>query len=837
MKRNYFKLLSFFVATLLLSNTALAQITYNESFTTGVNGWSTNWSGTTTQSCDGNSVRRNIWTTGTAGAFLSPNLGNHGGAAMAISFDYKIVDSSAATAPTAATFGTIAVQWSTSAAGPWTTVHTINSSNHIPAATCANVVVPEFCAAAGDFYMRFNCIYGTGDYYIYFDNVDVVPGTPQCAAPANLVATTFDNVSATFDWGSGCGETGWNFEFGAENFIPGTGDEIYASTVTSPTETVTGLTQITTYDAYVQADCGSAWLGPVTITSLPNCSAPTGLTSTVISPDSTSLTWTAGSTGETEWTIAYGPSPFMPGDSNATFVSVLTDPNDTITGLMQNTTYDFYVLGNCSATDSSLWVGPETITTPLFCNNVSGLSATTVTDTAFLSWTAGSNAETMWNVEYGPVGFELGTGTMYSTMNNNTDTLVGLLGSASYDFYVQAACASGDTSLFTGAGTFTMPLTNDEACDAIELAVDSTTWSFSSVGSTDAGVLTGENSSTWFYFVHPNSNGVFASLCGSSFDTKLYGYTRTDCADYTTFTQIAYNDDDCGLSSAFEVCGAPGDTIFLMVTGFGATTVGEFNINVSEINLGAGTDGAATVCALDSVDLNSVATVADPSGTWSFDLNPNTIVNDSLFNASSVPVGTHIATYYVVAGCAMDSAVATLTVVAPGQTGTAVSPFTMCNADNVFLPDGLTGSVEAGGTWSDDSGTGLLAGPNGNVFVANGLPVGTYPFTYTVDNGVCPAASTTVTVTLTTCTEVVENNVEFTIYPNPNNGIFNVTSNISEVVEITVMDVQGNVVYNSKLNITGGTPEVITLDNVETGMYILKVAAQSNVSTSSFVVK
>ena len=56
--------------------------------------------------------------------------------------------------------------------------------------------------------------------------------------------------------------------------------------------------------------------------------------------------------------------------------------------------------------------------------------------------------------------------------------------------------------------------------------------SFTTVGSTEAGVVSGENNSTWVYFVHPNSNGVLASLCGSSFDTKLYGYTRTDCAAY-----------------------------------------------------------------------------------------------------------------------------------------------------------------------------------------------------------------------------------------------------------------------------------------------------------------
>jgi hypothetical protein len=145
--------------------------------------------------------------------------------------------------------------------------------------------------------------------------------------------------------------------------------------------------------------------------------------------------------------------------------------------------------------------------------------------------------------------------------------------------------------------------------------------------------------------------------------------------------------------------------------------------------------------------------------------------------------------------------------------------------------------MDIGGVWSDDSNTGLLGGSNGNVFYAFGLPVGSYPFTYTVGNGVCPDASTSINVTLTTCTSVEENELSFAVYPNPNEGIFNITSNVSEVVTITIMDVQGKVVYNNKVSITGGTPQVIALDNVETGMYILNIATYSNVSTQSFIIK
>jgi hypothetical protein len=114
---------------------------------------------------------------------------------------------------------------------------------------------------------------------VYLDNIVLSSGTPQCFTPSMLQATALDNANATFTWNPGCSETAWNFELGAVGFTPGTGNEIFASNVTAATETVTGLTQITNYDVYVQADCGlgqtSSWFGPVSILTLPSCAAPT----------------------------------------------------------------------------------------------------------------------------------------------------------------------------------------------------------------------------------------------------------------------------------------------------------------------------------------------------------------------------------------------------------------------------------------------------------------------------------------------------------------------------------------------------------------------------------
>lgn len=700
------------------------------------------------------------------------------------------------------------------------------------------------------------------DYDFHIDNF-IIQLMPACPDPSNLVTTWIDNDSVIFTWDAGYLESNWNVEVGAVGFTPGTGTATFTGTSIVAGDTAAGLTQVNDYEIYIQADCGagdmSSWIGPVTVTTLPDCAAPTNFVAQIISPDSVDLSWTAAPGGATDWTISYGPAPFMPGDAGEMIANASTNSSDTIGGLMQNTTYSFYVLSNCTSVDSSLWVGPETVTTSLFCNNVSGLSASTVADTAFLSWNVGSNAETMWNVEYGPTGFALGSGVSYTTTENNSDTLLGLLGSATYQFYVQAACASGDTSLFTGPYTFSMPLTNDDACDAIDLPVDGLVRYFSNVGATAGATeevdlaIPGSNCSsndawcnsevtfsTWFTFTAPASGNVIVSTTDGTADGQLAIFDATDCADFSTYTMLAANDDFVGLAPEASACGlTPGNTYYVMYDSWSNSAAdASFAMELIDAAVDAGIDGSAMVCSSDLIDLNSVASINDPLGVWTYDLNPSAIVDDSLFNASSVLVGTQVAvaTYYVTKGCAIDSAVATLTVVAAGQSGTAIVPYTVCNTD-VFLPNGLTGAYDNGGTWSDDSGTGLLGGANGNLFAASGLPVGSYPFTYTISNGVCPDASTTVDVILTNCTSVDENAMVFTVYPNPNEGIFNITSTISEMVTISVLDVQGKVVYNNKMSITGGVSQVISLENVETGMYILKIASESNVSTQSFIVK
>ena len=86
------------------------------------------------------------------------------------------------------------------------------------------------------------------------------------------------------------------------------------------------------------------------------------------------------------------------------------------------------------------------------CPKPKNLTASNPTLTSIdLSWTEMGSATT-WEIEYGPMGFTQGTGTV-ETATTNPYTLNGLEASTGYDFYVRANCGGGDLSEFSAKHT------------------------------------------------------------------------------------------------------------------------------------------------------------------------------------------------------------------------------------------------------------------------------------------------------------------------------------------------------------------------------------------------
>lgn len=189
-------LLSF---TLLYSVFATAQVGLIESFNTGLPaGWTVNGAGffaSNAQACDGQSIRANVWTANGGTTITSPNfIGASNATDLSFEFEYKLVDWSAATNPTATGWGTMNVEYSTDGGVTWINIDTIDDDNHVTSATCATksyTIAAADLPDGSDFQFRIDVDWVAGDYYVYLDNVIALQTTtevPNCDAALILPA-------------------------------------------------------------------------------------------------------------------------------------------------------------------------------------------------------------------------------------------------------------------------------------------------------------------------------------------------------------------------------------------------------------------------------------------------------------------------------------------------------------------------------------------------------------------------------------------------------------------------------------------------------------------------
>ena len=97
----------------------------------------------------------------------------------------------------------------------------------------------------------------------------------------------------------------------------------------------------------------------------------------------------------------------------------------------------------------------------------------------------------------------------------------------------------------------------------------------------------------------------------------------------------------------------------------------------------------------------------------------------------------------------------------------------------------------------------------------------------------------TVNVTFDDCSSISElTGSNVSVYPNPSNGNFIVSlSNISEQISVQVVDMQGRLIYSKIEGLKAGKENVISLDNVERGVYLISVSSDKGRYTQSIVIE
>ena len=582
-----------------------------------------------------------------------------------------------------------------------------------------------------------------------------------------------------------------------------------------------------------------------------DCARPVNYNTVYTTNNEAAFTWNAGLANETEWLVVYGECGFDP-MTGGTSVTV-PGPTLTIPGLDDKTDYCVYIMALCANGDTSLAL-EGTFTTLPNCADPTGLALASAVDSVFLSWDYTNNTGypiQEFAFQYGPTGFALGNGTTIYGQDTISappylDSIVdpSLMSGGIYDVYVQAICLTGDSSNWATVNQVTMPLTNDTTCMAQAIPVDGVNYSFNGTGATaqlgelgiapPAGPCDGQmtwcnssiTASTWFTFVAPASGNVRIDGEFQDFDGQAAVYEATDCADFNTYTLLGANDDFNLNGDDFpylNVCGlTPGNTYYLVHDPNGAA--GIYSLRIQEVVVEAGSDnGLLDVCLGDTVNLNTQLTGADAGGTWTESI-PTAGFNDPVWISSGLASQVYTFEYSVVDGCAVDSIETSVEIYAPSFAGLD-GTINACQNEPVTLWNGLVGSVgvDFTGTWYDPSNNALSSAD----ITADAIP-GQYNYDYIAGNGVCPDDTSNITLIVDpSCDYLNLQEVTFAsmdLYPNPTTNVFYISNEgATEVYNYELTDLNGKVITAKENAINGVETTEVSVENLETGVYLIRI--------------
>lgn len=167
-----------------------------------------------------------------------------------------------------------------------------------------------------------------------------------CGDPTGLSSSSITNTSATVSWTAVASAVSYDVDYK----LTSTGTWTNAATATASTSiNISGLTQGSTYDWRVRATCSGGsgnYVGAQFTTTTPaSCNAPGGLTSSAVTSNSASVSWTVVS-GAANYDVDYKIN------SSSTWVNAATATTASsvsLSGLTASTLYDWRVRANCTA--------------------------------------------------------------------------------------------------------------------------------------------------------------------------------------------------------------------------------------------------------------------------------------------------------------------------------------------------------------------------------------------------------------------------------------------------------------------------------------------------------
>lgn len=492
------------------------------------------------------------------------------------------------------------------------------------------------------------------------------------------------------------------------------------------------------------------------------------------------------------------------------------------------------------------------------CNAPGTPSASNIsTNGATLSWAAASGAIS-YRYSFGTSGHTCGTGS--TTTTGTSVNLSGLTPNTTYTFCVRTDdCGGGSVSSYLSTTFTTAPLPNDNCAGAIAVSCGSTV-----TGSTVGAVPDNINGSPCFasagngvwYTLAGDGSSVTLSLCGSSYDTKLAVYAGA-CGDLGC---VASNDDFCGTSSQLTFVANAGNTYYILVSGFGSSSVGAFTMDIA---CECGPDlsapwsvsyiGGAVGSAIDNVCGGTIDMAGNGIGTLSADkLN---FASQSLCGNGSIIAKIENVTNGGWAGVMFreSSAAGSKRVSLRTQLSNAVTRDIRTTTNGALsiqsiqrpqTPQWLrvdrTGNTFVGYTSTD--GTTWQQAFVGSVAMPNCIQMGLFVQGINV-NSVATANFSNVSLSGTTPVMAAipsglqatsAEQVSFNLYPNPAQDVLNIKleAYLGMPANIEVRNSLGQVVRNLRLDEVTETIETINLSGLPNGVYNISLQAGSLQPTS-----
>ena len=176
------------------------------------------------------------------------------------------------------------------------------------------------------------------------------------------------------------------------------------------------------------------------------CPDVTGLSAGSVQPTSLTLSWNNNPAADT-WVIEYGYTGSEQGTGTQ---AIATTTTYVVTGLLEETGYDFYVRAMCGTdwySENWAYVSATTPYGGVICDAPTGVNAAVAGNAVTVSWTAGEG-NISYELEYGTHGFAHGTGTT-QTATSSPITISNLNYETQYDVYVRAFCEQNASSAWS----------------------------------------------------------------------------------------------------------------------------------------------------------------------------------------------------------------------------------------------------------------------------------------------------------------------------------------------------------------------------------------------------